>query len=109
LRRALENIVENAIRYAPPGSDVELEVAAEGGAVKMAVRDYGPGVPNRDLARIFTPFFRVDPSRDGATGGVGLGLSIAKRAIALHHGELRAENAGPGLRVIIELPGPSAK
>jgi two-component system sensor histidine kinase CpxA len=56
------------------------------------------------LERIFQPFFRVDASRDTATGGIGLGLAIARRAVTLHHGHLRAENAQPGLRVSIELP-----
>jgi two-component system sensor histidine kinase CpxA len=56
------------------------------------------------LETIFQPFFRVDDSRDNATGGVGLGLAIAQRAISLHHGRLWAENAQPGLRVIIEVP-----
>jgi signal transduction histidine kinase len=104
LRRAIENVVENAIRYAPLGSDVEVDLAIKDGNVNIAVRDYGPGVPEDDLTRIFTPFFRVDRSRDEATGGVGLGLAIAKRAIRLHHGEVWAENASPGLQVFLVLP-----
>jgi two-component system sensor histidine kinase CpxA len=104
LRRAIENVVENAIRYAPPGSAVELDLAVHGQSVIISIRDYGSGVPEEDLTRIFTPLFRVDASRDGATGGVGLGLAIAMRAAMLHHGELRAENAQPGLRVILEIP-----
>jgi hypothetical protein len=56
------------------------------------------------VPKIFQPFFRVDDSRDNATGGVGLGLSIAYRAVGLHHGRLWAENAHPGLRVKMELP-----
>ncbi|MEO8594015.1 MAG: HAMP domain-containing sensor histidine kinase [Candidatus Solibacter sp.] len=103
LRRAYENVLRNAVRYAPPGSAVEakLEVSAETAAV--TVRDYGPGVPAEDLPRIFTPFFRVDRSRDSSTGGIGLGLAIAARAVELHKGRIRAENAGPGLRISIEL------
>ena len=104
LHRAIENVVENAIRYAPPGSTVELDLAVRGQSVIISIRDYGQGVPEEDLTRIFTPFFRVDPSRDGTTGGVGLGLAIAMRAVTLHHGDLRAENAHPGLRVILDLP-----
>ena len=71
---------------------------------RIAVRDYGPGVPPEALPKIFQPFFRVDDSRYTATGGVGLGLAIASRAIGLHHGKLWAENTTPGLRVWIELP-----
>jgi two-component system sensor histidine kinase CpxA len=104
LRRAIENVVENAIRYAPPGSAVELDLAVHGQSALISIRDYGPGVPEEDLTRIFTPFFRVDPARDRATGGVGLGLAIVMRAVTLHHGGLRAENAHPGLRVILDLP-----
>ena len=104
LRRAIENVVENAIRYAPPDSAVELDLAVHGQSATISIRDYGPGVQEEDLTRIFAPFFRVDASRDDATGGVGLGLAIAMRAATLHHGEMRAENAQPGLRVILEIP-----
>jgi signal transduction histidine kinase len=63
-----------------------------------------PGVPEESLQKIFHPFFRVDDSRDSATGGTGLGLAIAKRAVGVHHGDLWANNAQPGLQVCIELP-----
>jgi two-component system sensor histidine kinase CpxA len=71
---------------------------------RFEVRDHGPGVPIADLERIFQPFYRVDRDRDRASGGVGLGLAIARRAVALHYGRIHAENAHPGLRVVIELP-----
>jgi two-component system sensor histidine kinase CpxA len=70
----------------------------------ISVRDYGPGVPPDDLTNIFKPFFRADSSRDASTGGVGLGLSIAERAIRVHNGQVWAENAEPGLRVWLDLP-----
>jgi two-component system sensor histidine kinase CpxA len=104
LRRAIENVLRNSIRYNPAGSNIEVKLAATGDAARIAVRDYGPGVPEDILPRIFQPFFRVDDSRDTATGGVGLGLAIASRAIGLHHGRLWAENVVPGLKVWIELP-----
>jgi two-component system sensor histidine kinase CpxA len=72
-------------------------------SVMVTVRDHGPGVPREWLSRIFDPFFRVESDRDRLSGGVGLGLSIAKRAIELHHGRIRAENADPGLRVEMQL------
>ena len=75
-----------------------------GDVALITVRDYGPGVSEDLLPKIFTPFFRVDVSRDNATGGVGLGLAIAQRAVHLHHGRLRARNMEPGLLVSIELP-----
>ena len=104
LRRAAENILRNAIRYAPEGTPIETTLASDGAAALITVRDYGPGVPQELLPKIFTPFFRVDASRDNATGGVGLGLSIAQRAVNLHHGRLLAKNVDPGLSVSIELP-----
>jgi signal transduction histidine kinase len=104
LRRAIENVVRNSIRYTPQGSQVEVSLEMACGAVRIAVRDYGPGVPDWALTKIFQTFFRVDDSRDSATGGAGLGLAIAQRAITLHHGNVWAENAAPGLRVRIELP-----
>jgi two-component system sensor histidine kinase CpxA len=104
LRRAIENVVRNSIRYAPRESAVEVNLEAANGAAEISVRDYGPGVPDEALPKIFQPFFRVDDSRDSSTGGMGLGLAIAMRAVGLHHGQMTAQNAHPGLRVSIELP-----
>ena len=104
LRRALENILRNAIRHAPEGTDIEITLNNTAMNASISVRDYGPGVPAEALTAIFTPFFRVDNSRNTATGGMGLGLSIAERAIRVHHGNLWAENAEPGLRVCVDLP-----
>jgi signal transduction histidine kinase len=70
----------------------------------IAVRDHGPGVPEEAVSRIFDPFFRVDQARSSHGGGSGLGLSIAKRAVQLHHGTISARNAFPGLRVEIRVP-----
>jgi nitrogen-specific signal transduction histidine kinase len=66
-----------------------------GDVALITVRDYGPGVSEDLLPKIFTPFFRVDVSRDNATGGVGLGLAIAQRAVHLHHGRLTRETWNP--------------
>jgi signal transduction histidine kinase len=96
LRRAIENVLRNAIRYAPEGSPIDVRLESAAGKASISVRDYGPGVPEEMLPRIFQPFFRVDGSRDSQTGGVGLGLAIAHRAIGAHHGRFSAENAAPG-------------
>jgi two-component system sensor histidine kinase CpxA len=104
LRRALENVFRNAIRHAPSGSSIEITVNKMAETASISVRDYGPGVPPDDLTNIFKPFFRADSSRDASTGGVGLGLSIAERAIRVHNGQVWAENAEPGLRVWLDLP-----
>ncbi len=103
LRRAVENIVRNAIRFAPEGTAVEMAMEARNGKTVVCVRDYGPGVPEESLPRIFDAFYRVETDRNRATGGVGLGLSIARRAVEAHHGKLSARNANPGLAVELEL------
>jgi signal transduction histidine kinase len=104
LRRATENVLRNAIRYAPVQSTVDVDLTQSGNAALIRIRDHGPGVPEESLARIFDAFYRVDSDRNRASGGVGLGLAIARRAVELHNGKLRAENKLPGLCVTIELP-----
>jgi two-component system sensor histidine kinase CpxA len=104
LRRAIENVVRNAIRHAPEGTAVEIDLERRDGAASLVVRDHGPGVPPDRLEAIFEPFFRVEPDRSRTSGGVGLGLAIARRAVVLHRGRISARNAGPGLAVSIELP-----
>jgi signal transduction histidine kinase len=104
LRRAIENVMRNAIRYAPAESTVEVDLKNGGGWAKIRVRDYGPGVPEEALPRIFDAFYRVEEDRDRKSGGVGLGLSIVRRAVELHKGHVRASNASPGLLVEIDLP-----
>jgi two-component system sensor histidine kinase CpxA len=104
LRRAIENVVRNSLHYAPSESAVDVGLEGAPGAARISVRDYGPGVPEDALTKIFQPFFRVDDSRGSSTGGVGLGLAIAQRAVGVHHGSVWARNAQPGLEVWIELP-----
>jgi two-component system, OmpR family, sensor histidine kinase CpxA len=100
----IENVVRNSIRYAPPESAVDVGLECTKDKARISVRDRGPGVPEEALLKIFQPFFRVDDSRGSSTGGSGLGLAIAKRAVGVHHGDLWACNAQPGLQVCIELP-----
>jgi signal transduction histidine kinase len=104
LRRAIENVLRNAIRYAPRGTAVEAGLEVADGRAVVRVRDYGAGVPEEALPRIFDAFYRVETDRDRASGGAGLGLSIARRAVELHRGMMRARNAAPGLLVEIDLP-----
>ncbi len=103
-RRAVENVLRNAIQYSPENSRVDVALEVSGGTARIAIRDRGAGVPDDHLTRIFQPFFRVDNSRNGATGGVGLGLAIASRAVSLHRGRIEAMNDNPGLLVTIEFP-----
>jgi len=104
LRRAIENVLRNAIRYAPPESTVEVRLVRAADCARITVRDYGPGIPENLKERIFDPFFRADASRDEHTGGLGLGLAIAQRATRVHHGDITAANASPGALLTITLP-----
>src|SRR5215469_284738 len=109
VRRAIENVVRNAIRYTKAHSQVEITMRREGESPSttafIQVRDYGPGVPDTDLAKIFQPFYRV-PSPDGSTtNGTGLGLAITERIVRMHKGTVRAVNAPDG-GLIVELTLP---
>ncbi len=104
LRRACENILRNAIRHSPAGTTVDIELVHRDGLAEISIRDHGTGVPREALSDIFEPFFRVEGDRDRSSGGVGLGLAIARRAVELHQGTVTAFNANPGLVVAIELP-----
>jgi signal transduction histidine kinase len=104
LRRATENVLRNGIRYSPEHSTIDVSIAEDFHLAVISIRDYGPGVPEEALTKIFDPFFRVDESRDATSGGSGLGLSIAKQALQVHRGTIVAENASPGLRVRISIP-----
>ena len=104
LRSAMENVIRNAIRYTVAGTAVEVSLTWRLDTAVLSVRDHGPGVPSGDLQHIFEPFYRVSEARERASGGVGLGLSIADRTVKLHGGKIRAENADGGLLVTIELP-----
>jgi two-component system sensor histidine kinase CpxA len=105
LYRAVENVLRNAIRHAPENSTVDVDLTAEPTTAVLHIRDYGPGVPEEELHRLFAPFYRVEPDRSRENGGgVGLGLSIADRAVRVHHGEIKARNAYPGLLVELRLP-----
>ena len=109
LHSALENVVRNAIHYTAADSAVTIAASETDGRVLIRVTDNGPGVPEQMLPRMFEPFVRVGEARDRHSGGYGLGLAIAKRAIGLHGGEISAHNeAAAGLCVIISLPASGA-
>jgi two-component system sensor histidine kinase CpxA len=109
LRSAVENVVRNAVRYTAEGTRVEIDLSCAGadGArwAAIRVRDHGPGLPDSELSNVFRPFYRVADARERETGGTGLGLAIAERAVRLHGGSVKAENApGGGLLVEMRLP-----
>ncbi len=109
LHSAVENVVRNAIRYTHEGGSVEIRLrrieGATGPEALLQVTDCGPGVPEDALEKLFEPFYRLDDARGRLTGGVGLGLAIARRAVRFHGGKVAASNrAEGGLLVEIHLP-----
>jgi signal transduction histidine kinase len=104
LRRALENVISNAVHYSPQDTDISVIIDQGLDVVRIRVRDFGPGVPAESLGRIFEPFWRVDQDRSRDTGGVGLGLAIARHAVQAHGGQILVRNVDPGLEVEIRLP-----
>jgi signal transduction histidine kinase len=103
LARAVGNLLRNAQKYA--AHTVGLSASRTGGMLEILVDDDGPGIPEEERERIFEPFYRLDRSRDRATGGFGLGLSIARKAVKLHGGALRVERSPlGGARFVISLP-----
>jgi len=105
LYSAFENVIRNALAYTADGSAVGVRLQRVGANAVLRVRDYGPGVPEAELGRIFEPFYRTDTARHRSSGGTGLGLAIARRAIEHHGGTIVARNAdGSGLEIVIELP-----
>ena len=102
LARAVGNLLRNAQKYCEGRITVSAQVGRQ---VEIAVEDNGPGIPLEQRARVFEPFYRLDRSRDRATGGFGLGLSIAHKAVALHGGSIRVESSPlGGARFVISLP-----
>jgi signal transduction histidine kinase len=96
LSRVVSNLLDNAVRHVPPGGDVELRWARNGGSIGFSVWNSGYPIPAEDLPRLFEPMFRSDSSRNSETGGAGLGLAIARHLIEAHGGTLVAENPPSG-------------
>jgi signal transduction histidine kinase len=105
ISQVLGNLIENAVRHSPPGGDVDVGARVSVGRVVVTVADSGEGIVPEELDRVFDRFYRADPSRTRATGGGGLGLTIARKIVEAHGGEIRAESVeGQGSRFIFELP-----
>ena len=105
LRRAMLNLVENAIKYTPAGGKVELSLTCADGSASIAVQDTGIGIAAADTERIFEPFVRLDAARARETGGTGLGLAIARAIVQGSGGELIVESEpGAGSRFTVRLP-----
>jgi signal transduction histidine kinase len=106
LRSVLDNLVNNAIKFTVRGSiTVSLEVPPVANGVELTVRDTGPGIPAADLARIFEPFHQGEPAPNGAHHGVGLGLAIVDRYVALLGGTVEVRShVGVGTTFVVSLP-----
>jgi signal transduction histidine kinase len=100
LRRAARNLIENAVRY---GERARVTLAANGDSIELTVEDDGKGIPEKEIERVFQPFVRLEESRNSATGGVGLGLSIARSIVRGHGGDIVLANNG-GLHAVVTLP-----
>ncbi|MBL0730102.1 cell wall metabolism sensor histidine kinase WalK [Piscinibacter sp. HJYY11] len=102
LRRALCNLIDNALKY---GHRADVRLDAGGDAVRIAVHDTGPGIPEDEMEKVFLPLYRLESSRQRSTGGIGLGLAIVKAVVAAHHGRIELRNRPEGgLVVSLELP-----
>ena len=102
MRRCLANLIQNAARY---GSCVRVRATSNHGQVWIAIDDDGPGIPVEQRTAVFKPFYRLDASRSPETGGVGLGLTIARDIVLGHGGDIElTDGPGGGLRVLIRLP-----
>jgi signal transduction histidine kinase len=102
LKRAVTNLIDNAVKY---GKNARVSIRPAPRTVAIVVEDDGPGIPEAELARVFQPFYRLDPSRSRETGGIGLGLAIALSIIETHGGELTLANRSEGgLRATATIP-----
>jgi len=105
LRRALSNLLDNALRFTPSGGEVRVRIVDVGQGVSVCVENNGEGVPADLLPRLFDRFYRADPSRqEGSSEHAGLGLAITRSIIRAHGGDIRCESAEGWTRFVIELP-----
>lgn len=109
LRRAIENVIRNAVVYTHENTKVEIRlrktIKNSTSFAEISVRDHGPGVPQSDIPNLFRPFYRISNARERQTGGTGLGLAITKQAVSLHNGTITVANVqGGGLMVAMLLP-----
>jgi signal transduction histidine kinase len=107
LRRAIDNLLDNAVKFSDTHQPIEISAlyTASDARCVIEVADRGVGIPEEDIPRVFTPFFRSDPSRARTTGGVGLGLTLARRVVESHGGSIGIESrVGSGTRFRISLP-----
>jgi two-component system phosphate regulon sensor histidine kinase PhoR len=93
LEHVLSNLVDNAVKYCPPGSRILVGASEENGDIRLVVSDTGPGIAREHLSRLFERFYRVDAGRSRELGGTGLGLSIVKHMVEAMRGRVSVESA----------------
>jgi signal transduction histidine kinase len=104
LSQIVGNIMDNAIRYATPGTVIRITLARRGARVRVATHNTGDAIDDASLPHIFERFFRADPSRTRGSGGAGIGLAIVKELATAHDGDVGANNEDEGVTVWFELP-----
>jgi signal transduction histidine kinase len=106
LRQVLLNLLDNAVRYGPAGQNVSIATGSAGDAWTIEVADQGPGVPPDERERVFAPYYRMRQHAGGAVGGTGIGLSVVRRLVEQHGGEVHASgvDGGAGARFVVTLP-----
>jgi two-component system heavy metal sensor histidine kinase CusS len=106
LRRALSNLIDNALRFTPNGGELHLNTASSGASIRIEVANQGPEIPAALRERLFDRFYRADPARrEGNAEHAGLGLAITRSIVRAHGGEIRCESAEGWTRFILEFPG----
>jgi signal transduction histidine kinase len=104
-QQVVGNLIDNALRYAPEGSTINLDIQRKADGIELSVADEGPGIPEDELEHVFDRFWRGEKSRARSTGGAGLGLSIARQLVEAQGGKIAARNRTPnGFEVLITLP-----
>jgi signal transduction histidine kinase len=105
ISQVLRNLLDNAVAHTAKGDSITVTAEQQGKWIEVAVTDTGEGIPAEDLPNIFERFYRVDKSRARATGGSGLGLTIAKRLVEAHGGQIEAQSElGKGSRFTFTIP-----
>ncbi len=105
VHQVLFNLLDNAVRFTPPGGSVTVSAHRHNGSIDVHVADTGPGIAAEHLPRLFERFYRVDPARSARDGGTGIGLAIARSVVEAHGGQIRAESEqGKGSVFTFELP-----
>ncbi len=105
IEQVLHNLLTNALKFAPPGSAIDIRLLSTAGQAILAIRDEGHGIAVSQLSRLFIPFETADTQRAAGEKGTGLGLAIARRIIEAHHGRIWVESeVGAGATFYVALP-----